>query len=71
VTEAGLYLPTKSDEKKKSEGKVLAAGPDCENIQIGDVVLFMEYSAEDVDEGLVLVPQEAVLSRIVTNEELT
>lgn len=39
-----LYVAETSQEAKVGIGEIIAIGPDCESVSVGDVVLFGRYS---------------------------
>jgi len=46
-TVGGIYLPDSAKEKPQ-QGKVVAIGPDVENVKKGDTVLIPKYGGSDV-----------------------
>ncbi len=47
-TAGGIYVPDSAREKPQ-RGTIEAAGPDVENIQVGDQVLFDKYSGTKIN----------------------
>jgi len=65
-TTSGFYLPDGAKEKSKIS-KVVAVGPDAEGVQIGDRIIYKEYSTTEVKvEGIdyIIVKSEDVLATI-------
>jgi chaperonin GroES len=66
-TASGLYLPTAAQEKPKV-AKVLAVGPDVQDVKAGDRVIFGGYSNTDVKHGganYMIVKQENIYATLV------
>lgn len=64
-TESGIYIPDAAKSTGSgllTSGKVLAVNKDCEDIKIGDIVLFNKHSGNVVpnDKNLKLVRTEDV-----------
>ena len=56
MTEGGIYVPTSSQHNEnRTCGKVIAAGPDCKKVKVGDTVMFGVYA------GLKIIPQDMIL----------
>lgn len=66
TTPSGLIIPQLDKrgepEKRSSSGEVLAVGPDCKEVQVGDVVLFDPLSGRDWVEGTTVIPEENLLA---------
>lgn len=54
ITESGIVLPDTVEKEKKMEGKIVAIGDGTRlkelKLQVGDKVLFGQYSGEDFKE---------------------
>jgi chaperonin GroES len=48
-TESGLWIPS-STKEVPPVGTILAVGPDCKTVKVGDKVLFARMAARYVDE---------------------
>lgn len=46
-TASGIYIPDTAKEKP-TKGEVVAVGKDCEEVEIGDIVLYSEYSGSEM-----------------------
>ncbi len=53
VTASGIVLPASDDNKKKSQGQIVAVGngKDIEKLglKVGDVVVFGKYSGDEIE----------------------
>lgn len=71
-TSGGLYIPQSSKEMQATEGEVIAVGPQCTTIKVGDTVFFGKYSGAEMErEGFkfVLMNEEDVLCTVRTTPE--
>lgn len=81
-TASGLIVGIESDKTYKSNetgeiteneqiirvGRVVYAGPKCENVQIGDDVFYTTYSMTPIPfrkEGLVVVSESLLIARVI------
>ncbi len=65
-TASGLYLPEKAQEKPKT-AKVVAVGPNAQQIKVGDRIIYKSYSNTDVKVGredYILVKEEDILATV-------
>lgn len=65
-TEGGLYIPEIAKEKQQL-GKVIAAGPKCEEVKKGVTVMFGKYSGSEVrydNEEYLIIKEEDVLATV-------
>lgn len=65
-TASGLYLPDKAQEKPKT-AKVVAVGPNANQIKVGDRIVYKSYSTTDVKVGkdeYILVKEEDILATV-------
>jgi chaperonin GroES len=65
-TASGLYLPEKAQEKPKT-AKVVAVGPNAQQIKVGDRIIYKSYSTTDVKVGredYILVKEEDILATV-------
>lgn len=65
-TASGLYLPEKAQEKPKT-AKVVAVGPNAQQIKVGDRIIYKSYSNTDVRVGredYILVKEEDILATV-------
>jgi chaperonin GroES len=65
-TASGIYLPDKAQEKPKV-AKVVAAGPDCKSVKVGDKILYEDFSTTNVKVGTqeyIIVKEEKILATI-------
>lgn len=68
-TSGGIFLPTDTAESKGDSGVVSKLGPDCEHLNIGDVVRFPAFAGVTVvDDGIeYLILQESDILAKVEN----
>ena len=76
VTKSGIVLPDTASKDRPKQGTVKFAGPGKKNkngevipmeVQVGDTVLFREYSPTEVEvdgDDLLILSQEDVLAKI-------
>ncbi len=65
-TASGIYLPEKAAEKPKT-AKVVAVGPDAQQVKAGDRIVYKSFSTTEVkvgDEEYILVKEEDVLATV-------
>lgn len=65
-TASGLYLPGNAQEKPKT-AKVVAVGPQANQVKVGDRIIYKSYSHTDVkvgSEDYILVKEEDVLATV-------
>jgi len=65
-TAAGIILPDSAKEKSSS-AKVEAVGKDVENVEVGDIIVYKEYTATEIKvEGTkyLLIREEDILATI-------
>lgn len=74
VSQVGsIVIPNNSREFELSEGDVIATGPDCEIVKVGDSVLFGKYAGaviERHDEKYVVLNEEDVIAKIKGGEDV-
>lgn len=66
VSAGGVLLPDAAQDKP-SQGSVLAVGPDCATLQVGDRVVFQKYTGTDVElegELYLAVKESEILGRL-------
>lgn len=61
TTESGIVIPDKVKMTKVGRGVVLAAGPDAKNVNVGDVILFDEKGAAEIDTNVKAMHVDYVL----------
>lgn len=44
----GIYIPPKAAEELKDRGLVVAVGPKCKDVQVGDVIFFVPFMAQQL-----------------------
>jgi chaperonin GroES len=65
-TASGFYLPDNAKEKPKT-ATVVAVGPACKQVKVGDRVIMKAYTSTDVKVGkddYMLVKEEDVLATV-------
>jgi chaperonin GroES len=73
VTAGGIIIPDTAKEKKKLAKVLAISNIENSEIQVGETVLFKEYSGTEVEfEGnkYLLVPYADILAKIVETEEI-
>jgi chaperonin GroES len=66
TTASGIIIPDNAKEKPL-QGKVLAVGPDCEDIKVGDTIVFAKYTGTEIvidDKECLILASEDVLGII-------
>ena len=65
-TTGGIIIPDSfkrgTQEPRSSTGEVLAVGPDCKEVQVGDVVLFDPLSGRDWKDDMTIITEENLLA---------
>lgn len=72
TTAGGLHLPETMKHQRPARGRIIACGPDCQQIKEGDYAAFMMYAGsyvEDADEQAAEESKGAVY-RIVRESEV-
>lgn len=62
-TAGGIYIPDSAKEKPQG-GEVVAAGPECQTVKAGDVVLFAKYAGSEFSqdgEDLIIMKEDDIL----------
>lgn len=70
-TPSGLIIIPDLGHTRPTTGFIMAIGPDCENVDIGDKVLFGKYAGSDIklnEEEMVICRIEDILG-VITEEE--
>lgn len=65
-TESGLLLPEEAREKM-NVGSILAAGPDVENVAVGDKVIYRNYAGTRIEwlgKEYLLVKEEDLQAKV-------
>jgi len=62
-TAGGIYIPDSAKEKPQG-GIIVAAGPKCQTVKEGDVVLFAKYAGSEFSmdgEDLIIMREDDIL----------
>lgn len=65
-TASGIYLPDNAQEKPKT-AKVVAAGPQAQQVKVGDRIVYKSYSTTEIkidSEEYILVEEKDVLATV-------
>lgn len=54
MTESGFYLPTTRVVERPQRGIVVALGPDCRGVKVGETVEYKKYSPDEIQEHGIL-----------------
>lgn len=46
--ELGIFIPDEIEQEKKSQGVVVAIGPEVEGVEVGDRVIYGAYAGENL-----------------------
>jgi len=66
-TASGIIIPDNASKEKPSSGKVVALGKECEDVKVGDKVVFAKYAGSEVtldDKKYLILNLEDVLGVI-------
>lgn len=70
-TGSGIIIPDfhkrGTQERRSTTGEVLAVGPDCREVKVGDTVLFDPLSGRDWKDDLTIIPEENLLAIVPAN----
>ena len=64
TTKSGIVIPGQSKEKPQ-QAKIVAAGPEAENVSVGQTVIYSKYAGTTVeldDVDYIIVKQEDILA---------
>ena len=64
TTKSGIVIPGQSKEKPQ-QAKIIAAGPEAENVSVGQTVIYSKYAGTTVeldDADYIIVKQEDILA---------
>ena len=58
--------PTSVDPNKEHTGKVIAVGPECKGVSVGDEVLYVRHLGDAciLDSNVVIMHEEDILARV-------
>jgi len=65
TTKSGIILTKNAKEDEPEFGEVFAVGPDCEGIDVGQMILFKKYAPDKIKIGadeLLFLTQDDVLA---------
>ncbi|CZE48675.1 co-chaperone GroES [Campylobacter geochelonis] len=48
TTASGIIIPDNASKEKPSSGKIVAVGKECEDVEVGDTVVFAKYAGSEV-----------------------